>query len=74
MRTRRCMNELQVGFKCDVQPKSSGCLYISDELPEKQYRRALIFDPRHSRFNPLKGIDERRAYELSDVLLLSTPE
>ena len=62
------MNELNVGLKCEVRARSSGCLFITDEVPDERYRRALIFDPREHHFNPLKDIDQKRAYELSDVL------
>lgn len=65
------MNRLYVGFNKDVEPPKRG-LFIHDEVPD--ISRARIFDPAKHSFNPLKGIDYRKARALADVLYTASPQ
>src|ERR1700709_2016073 len=65
------MNKLFVGLTKTVQPPKRG-LFIHDEVPD--ISRARIFDPAKHSFNPLKGIDYRKARALADVLYTASPQ
>src|ERR1700709_1941720 len=65
------MNKLFVGLTKTVQPPKRG-LFIHDEVPD--ISRARIFDPAKHSFNPLKGIDYRKARALADVLYTAYPQ
>jgi hypothetical protein len=65
------MNKLFVGFSKTVEPPRRG-LFMHDEVPD--ISRARIFDPAKHSFNPLKGIDYRKARALADVLYTASPQ
>lgn len=64
-------NKLYVGFHKTIEPPKRG-LFIHDEVPD--ISRARIFDPTKHSFNPLKGIDYRKARALADVLYAASPQ
>jgi hypothetical protein len=68
------MNELHVGFTREV--KSHGpCLFIADDVSEVPSKfRPKVFDPVKHHFNPLLGIDKRKAQELAEVIYTIYPE
>lgn len=65
------MNQLFVGFNKTIEPPKRG-LFIHDKIPD--IPRARIFDPAECSFNPLKGIDYRKARALADVLYAAAPQ
>lgn len=65
------MNKLYVGFSKLVALPNKG-LFIHDQVPD--ISRARIFDPAKHSFNPLKGIDYRKARALADVLYTAYPQ
>lgn len=67
------MNELHVGLDTKVVIPDGGCLHIDDEWPDYEPWH-LKFDPRKHHFNPLLGIDMKRAKELARVLYSVAPE
>jgi hypothetical protein len=61
------MNKLYIGLKRDVVlPKKGGLIVIADELNPKW--RGKKFDPLKHSFNPLAGLDYRKACELVDII------
>lgn len=66
------MNTLHVGLKKHIDLPSGGYLYIHDEVP--RVPRARILDVTKHSFNPLEGIDERKAREIADVLYAIYPQ
>jgi hypothetical protein len=66
------MNKLYVGLTKAIDLPKGGFLFIDDELPD--IPRARIFDPRLDSFNPLKGIDYKKAREIADVLYTVYPQ
>jgi hypothetical protein len=66
------VNKLYVGFHKEVELPKGGYLLIDDEVPD--IPRARMFDVTKHSFNPLKGIDERRAQEIADVLYTIYPQ
>ena len=64
-------NKLYIGFNKSIEPPTRG-LFIDDEVPDVP--RARIFDPAQHSFNPLAGIDYRRARALADVLYTAFPQ
>jgi hypothetical protein len=66
------LNKLFVGITRKVEIPKGGCLFIHDEVPE--IPRARVFDPRLHSFNPLKGIDYKKAREIADVLYTVYPQ
>ena len=69
------MNSLHVGFSKSIEVPKGGCLFIHDEVPKLPgWRRAKTFDPAKHSFNPLKGIDYKKARELADVLYTVNPQ
>src|ERR1700712_5677868 len=64
-------NTLYVGFNKTIEPPKSG-LFIHDEVPD--ISRARIFDPAKHSFNPLKGIDYRKARALADLIYTIYPQ
>lgn len=66
------MNQLSIGFTKEVEPPRGGFLFIDDEVPD--IPRARVFDPLVHCFNPLKGIDEKKARELAEVLYTVFPQ
>ena len=65
------MNKLYVGFNKTIEPPKRG-LFIHDEVPD--ISRARIFDPTKHSFNPLKGIDYRKARALADLIYTIYPQ
>jgi hypothetical protein len=65
------MNKLFVGLTKTIEPSKRG-LFIHDKLPD--IPRARIFDPTKHSFNPLKGIEYRKARALADVLYAAAPQ
>jgi hypothetical protein len=59
------MNSLRVGFSNSVDLPKGSWLLIDDE-PVK-HPKGRMFDPMKHCFNPLKGIDYKRARELTDL-------
>jgi hypothetical protein len=66
------MNRLYIGFSKQIELPKRGFLYIDDEVPDVP--RSRIFDPHFNSFNPLKGIDYKKARELADVLYTVYPQ
>ncbi|MBX3498094.1 MAG: hypothetical protein KF889_01520 [Alphaproteobacteria bacterium] len=68
------MNKLYIGFTKDVRPpRKRGYLFINDEVRELHHQ-TRVFDPLVHCFNPLKGIDYKRARELAEVLYTIAPQ
>lgn len=65
------MNKLFIGLHKTVPPPTRG-LFLHDEVPELP--RARVFDPALHSFNPLKGIDYKKARALADVLYTAYPQ
>lgn len=65
------MNKLYVGFHKSIEPPKRG-LFIHDEVPD--ISRARVFDPAKHSFNPLKGIDYRKARAIADALYTASPQ
>lgn len=66
------MNELHVGFGRNVEPYRSGCLFMTDEVMDVP--RSRVFDPLIHHFNPLRGVNYKRARELSEVIYTAFPQ
>ena len=63
------MNKLYAGFNKQVELPKNGFLLIADEVPElPEWRTPRVFDPLKDSFNPLKGIEYKKARELAEVL------
>lgn len=61
------MNRIYVGTKRTLEIPRGNCLVICDELiPTK--RRVQVFDPTRHGFNPLEGLDYRKACDLVDII------
>lgn len=68
------MNRLYVGLSTEIEVPDGGFLYVDDEIPHiPHWKRPKIFDPLKHGFNPLKDIDYRKAREIADVCIRSTP-
>jgi hypothetical protein len=65
-------NRLHVGFHKDIELPKGGFLLIADEVPD--VKRARIFDPFKHAFNPLEGIDYKKARQLADILYTVSPQ
>lgn len=65
------MNKLFLGLNKTVEPPTRG-LFIHDTVPD--IARARVFDPTLHSFNPLKGIDYKKARALADVLYTAYPQ
>jgi hypothetical protein len=65
-------NKLYVGFTKNVALPKGGCLMIDDEVPA--LKRARVFDVSKHCFNPLKGLDYKRARQIADVLYTISPQ
>lgn len=63
------MNKLYVGFSKNVETPRGGFLLIDDEA--RDIPRSRVFGPTKHSFNPLKGIDYKRARELAELFLRS---
>jgi hypothetical protein len=66
------MNKLYIGFSKTVELPKGGFLFIDDEV--RDVPRSRVFDPKKHSFNPLKGIDYKKARELADVLYTVYPQ
>ena len=66
------MNKLYVGFSKQITLPKGGCLFIADEVPDVS--RARVFDPLKHSFNPLDGIDYRKAREIAEILYTVSPQ
>ncbi len=66
------MNQLHVGLKRNVKPRSKPCLFIHDEVPD--IAQTAIFDPRKHSLDIFKDMTARRARELSELLYAAVPE
>jgi hypothetical protein len=60
------MNVLHVGFSKSIDLPKGGYLLIDDEV--RDIPRSRVFDPMKHSFNPLKGIEYKRARELAELL------
>ena len=60
------LNKLFAGITRRIEIPKGGCLFIHDEVPEIPIAR--VFDPHLHSFNPLKGIDYKKAREIADVV------
>lgn len=61
------MNRIIIGTKRSIEIPRGNCLVICDELiPTK--RRVQLFDYTRHGFNPLSGLDYRKACELVDII------
>ena len=67
-----CMNKLFVGFSRNVELPRGGWLLIDDEIRDAP--RARVFDPDEDCFNPMQGMDYRKARELSELLYAIYPQ
>jgi hypothetical protein len=65
------MNKLYVGFTKEVRPSKTG-LFIDDKVPKIPL--AKVFDPKKHSFNPLAGIDYKKARQIADVLYTISPQ
>lgn len=74
---RRMMNKIFLGFEKDVSdllPKGN-FLLLHDDVPEiPDWQRPQVFDPTRHSFNPLQGLDYKRARELAVVLYSLYPQ
>jgi hypothetical protein len=66
------MNKLFVGFSKNVETPRGGFLLIDDEV--RDIPRSRVFDPMKHSFNPLKGIDYKRARELAELFYTISPQ
>src|SRR5438270_107998 len=66
------MNKLYVGFTKKVDIPKGGCLLIDDEA--RDIPRSRVFDPLKHCFNPLKGIDYKKAREIAELLYTVAPQ
>jgi hypothetical protein len=66
------MNKLYVGFKNSIDPPKGGYLIIDDEV--RDIPRSRVFDPMRHSFNPLKGVDYKRARELAELFYTISPQ
>jgi len=66
------MNKLYVGFSKQIDRPKGWWLNIDDEVMGHPMER--VFDPLKHCFNPLKGIDYKRARELSELLYTIFPQ
>jgi hypothetical protein len=67
------MNELHIGFKRKVKPVP-GCLLIQDDNEGLRKYRPKVFDPLKHSFDPLKGMNERKAQELAEIIYTIYPQ
>lgn len=68
-------NKLYVGFDRSIDLPKGGFLFIDDEAPDlPDWKRARVFDPTKHSINPLKGLDEKKADELANVLYAISPQ
>jgi hypothetical protein len=65
-------NTLYVGFTRKIPVPRSGCIYIDDEA--RDIPRARVFDPLKHSFNPLAGLDYKKAREIAEVLYTISPQ
>jgi hypothetical protein len=65
------MNKLYVGFLKQVETPKTG-LFIDDKVP--RIPLAKIFDPKKHSFNPLAGMDYKKARAIADVLYTIAPQ
>jgi hypothetical protein len=65
--------QLHVGSRISLKP-TEACLFINDQLPAQNKYRPKVFDPAKYHFNPLAGIDERKAQELADIVYMIYPQ
>ena len=66
------MNVLHVGFSKSIDLPKGGYLLIDDEL--RDIPRSRVFDPMKHSFNPLKGIEYKRARELAELFYTISPQ
>jgi hypothetical protein len=66
------MNQLIVGTKRNIQPRTKPCLFIHDDVPH--ISPAKIFDPTKHSLDLFSKITPRRARELAHLLYLAYPE
>jgi hypothetical protein len=75
---RKCaaniVNKLYVGLSKTIALPKGGLLLINDEVRDvPDWRRPRIFDPLKHSFDPLKGIDYRKAVALVDAIMAVMP-
>jgi hypothetical protein len=69
---RSPMNQLHVGFKKNIEKPKGWWLSIDDEVT--QHPKGRVFDPLKHCFNPLKGLDYKRARELAELFCTISPQ
>jgi hypothetical protein len=65
-------NQLHVGFKKKIEKPKGWWLSIDDEVAE--HPKGRVFDPLKHCFNPLRGLDYKRARELAELLYTISPQ
>jgi hypothetical protein len=65
-------NTLYIGSKKNIELPKGGCLVIEDAV--RDIPRARVFDPTRHCFNPLKGIDYRKARQLAEIFYTAYPQ
>lgn len=65
------MNRLYIGFSKEVKPPKTG-LFIDDKVPKIPLTK--VFDPKKHSFNPLAGLDYKKARAIADVLYTIAPQ
>jgi len=73
-------NVLHVGFNSVIEWPPGGYLSIADRVPKKLPKRrhpkevVQVFDPKIHSFNPLAGMDYKKARELAELLYTISPQ
>ena len=65
-------NKLYIGFTKTISVPRSGCLFIDDQV--RAIPRARLFDQMKHCFNPLSGMDYKKAREIAEVLYTIYPQ
>jgi len=66
------MNQLYLGFSNKIERPKGWWLSIDDEPME--HPKGRIFDPMQHTFNPLRGIDYKKARELAELFFTISPQ
>lgn len=69
-------NKIYIGLQRNVElPKKGGYLLIDDEVPKfGDWKRPRYFDPLKHSFNPLKGLDYKKARQLAEIFYTISPQ
>jgi hypothetical protein len=66
------VNKLCIGLSKEIELPKGGFLYIGDEVPD--VNGAKIFEPRRHSFDLFKGMNHKRAREISNALYTISPQ